>query len=129
MVVREMSYHVTFVVSNYYKSFQSHWAFGRGRPINKICLKYELKLIYCTGLHRSDPQVLQILEVIPGFVCDPWENGTWSHRCLIRRYFLAGDLSQPADHPHLWRALSTIHWVFGVGTFALIDLISICKCW
>ena len=27
-------------------------------------------------------------------------------RCLICRYFLAGDLSQPADHPHLWHALT-----------------------
>ena len=45
MVVREMSQLVTFVVSNYYKSYKSHWAFGRGRMIDKICLKYELELI------------------------------------------------------------------------------------
>ena len=57
------------------------------------------------GIHRSDPQVLEISESILGFGLIRGKRVTRSRRCLIRGYFLAGDLSQPADHPHSCRAL------------------------
>jgi hypothetical protein len=45
------------------------------------------------------------LELIPGFGITHGNKMTWSRKCVICRYFSAGDLSKPADHLHSWHAL------------------------
>ena len=48
-------------------------------------------------------------KLIPGFGVIHGNRLTWICRSLICRYFLAGNLCWPADHPHSWRALLLVH--------------------
>ena len=69
---------------------------------------------------RSDLQVLATFQVHTWICWWPVGKYDLDCRCVTCRYFLAGNLFIPADHPHLWHALQPFTTIYSLFTIHVL---------